>query len=288
MAYAGTGNNKAIRKLLHVAVSDVNDDVRRAAVTSLGFLLFRNPTQVPRIVQLLSESYNPNVRYGAALALGISCAGTGLEVRVLCSAIRGGILMNVVEQEAISLLEPLTKDPVDFVRQGACISLSMILIQQNDATNSKAAPVRAIFSKMISDKHEDAMAKFGAALSQGLIDAGGRNVTISLQNKSGASNVPAIVGVALFTQFWYWFPMTHFLALAFTPTAIIGVNKDLQVSPSPFSVPHLTDTIREQTVAEIRFRLECSTFPFRLSSRYETAYEGGRREGRYCCSFYDR
>lgn len=80
MAYAGTGNNKAIRLLLHVAVSDVNDDVRRAAVTSLGFLLFRNPTQVPRIVQLLSESYNPNVRYGAALALGISCAGTGLEV----------------------------------------------------------------------------------------------------------------------------------------------------------------------------------------------------------------
>ena len=41
MAYCGTANNAAIRKLLHVAVSDVNDDVRRAAVTSLGFLLFR-------------------------------------------------------------------------------------------------------------------------------------------------------------------------------------------------------------------------------------------------------
>ncbi|EFN80757.1 26S proteasome non-ATPase regulatory subunit 1 [Harpegnathos saltator] len=41
MAYCGTGNNQAIRKLLHVAVSDVNDDVRRAAVTGLGFLLFR-------------------------------------------------------------------------------------------------------------------------------------------------------------------------------------------------------------------------------------------------------
>ncbi|KAL2739458.1 26S proteasome non-ATPase regulatory subunit 1 isoform X1, partial [Vespula maculifrons] len=40
MAYCGTGNNQAIRKLLHVAVSDVNDDVRRAAVTGLGFLLF--------------------------------------------------------------------------------------------------------------------------------------------------------------------------------------------------------------------------------------------------------
>lgn len=84
LAYAGTGNNKAIRRLLHVAVSDVDDDVRRAAVTALGFILFRQPTQVPRIVQLLSESYNPHVRCGATLALGLSCAGTGLQV---CSSV---------------------------------------------------------------------------------------------------------------------------------------------------------------------------------------------------------
>ncbi|KAK4702398.1 26S proteasome regulatory subunit N2, partial [Phenoliferia sp. Uapishka_3] len=230
MAYAGTGNNKAIRKLLHVAVSDVNDDVRRAAVTSLGFILFRNPTQVPRIVQLLSESYNPNVRYGAALALGISCAGTGLD-------------------DAVALLEPLTKDPVDFVRQGACISLAMILIQQNEASNPKVGSVRKIFEKMVGDKHEDAMAKFGAALSQGIIDAGGRNVSISLGNKSGSPNMPAVVGMVLFTQFWYWFPLAHLLSLSFTPTAIIGVNKDLQIPkfdfvsntrPSLFAYPPAT------------------------------------------------
>ena len=85
LAYAGTSNNAAIRQLLHVAVSDTSDDVRRAAVTSLAFLLFKNPAQVPRIVQLLSESYNPHVRCGATLALGIACAGTGLQV---CPAIR--------------------------------------------------------------------------------------------------------------------------------------------------------------------------------------------------------
>ena len=81
LAYAGTSNNAAIRQLLDVAVSDVSDDVRRAAVSALGFVLCRSPGQVPRIVQLLSESYNPHVRQGAAVALGVACAGTGLQVR---------------------------------------------------------------------------------------------------------------------------------------------------------------------------------------------------------------
>ena len=31
---------------------------------------------------------------------------------------------------------------------------------------------RQLYTKVISDKHEDAMAKFGAILAQGIIDAG--------------------------------------------------------------------------------------------------------------------
>lgn len=62
LAYAGTANNSAIRRLLHVAVSDVSDDVRRAAVINLGFVLFRTAEQVPRLVSLLSESFNAHVR----------------------------------------------------------------------------------------------------------------------------------------------------------------------------------------------------------------------------------
>ena len=38
MAYCGTGNNKAIKKLLHVAVSEVNDDMCGAAVMGLGII----------------------------------------------------------------------------------------------------------------------------------------------------------------------------------------------------------------------------------------------------------
>ncbi|KAL9611488.1 MAG: hypothetical protein Q9167_003886 [Letrouitia subvulpina] len=230
LAYCGTGSNKAVRKLLHVAVSDVSDDVRRIAVMSLGFILFRKPSSVPRMVELLSESYNPHVRYGAAMALGISCAGTGLD-------------------EAIDLLEPMIKDPTDFVRQGALISLSMIMIQQNEAMNPKVSTIRKTLQKAISDRHEDAMTKFGSAASLGIIDAGGRNCTISLQTQTGNLNMSGVVGMAVFTQYWYWFPLTHFLSLSFTPTAIIGVDQDLEVPSFKFhsaTRPSLFDYPPEQ------------------------------------------
>nr|KAJ3422693.1 proteasome regulatory particle base subunit [Polyrhizophydium stewartii] len=210
LAYAGTGSNKAIRRLLHVAVSDVNDDVRRAAVLALGFVLYKTPHQVPRVVQLLSESFNPHVRYGATLALGISCAGTNLK-------------------EALDLLEPMTEDPADYVRQGALIAMAMVLVQHNETSSNRVDTMRKLYEKTVSEKRDEPMSRFGAVLAQGIIDAGGRNVTISLQTRSGFGNIPAIVGMALFTQYWYWYPLTHFLSLAFTPTGMIGLNKNLEI-----------------------------------------------------------
>ena len=79
-AYCGTEATLAVRQLLHVGVTDVDDDVRRAAIMSIGFILFRTPEQCPAMVSLLLESYNPHVRQGAVMALGIACAGTGNKV----------------------------------------------------------------------------------------------------------------------------------------------------------------------------------------------------------------
>ncbi|KAK4141340.1 armadillo-type protein [Dichotomopilus funicola] len=232
LAYCGTGSNKAVRKLLHSAVSDVNDDVRRIAVMSLGFILFRKPGSVPRMVELLAESYNPHVRYGSAMALGIACAGTGLD-------------------EAIDLLEPMMKDPTDFVRQGALIALSMIMVQQNETMNPKVTAIRKTLKKVVGDRHEDAMTKFGAALALGILDAGGRNCTIGLQTQTGNLNMAGIVGMVVFTQYWYWFPFTHFLSLSFAPTSIIGLDHDLEMPSIKFHCatrPSLFDYPPEQEV----------------------------------------
>jgi 26S proteasome regulatory subunit N2 len=242
LAYCGTGSNKAVRRLLHVAVSDVSDDVRRVAVMSLGFVLFRKPGSVPRMVELLAESYNPHVRYGATMALGIACAGTGLP-------------------EAVDLLEPMMKDSTDFVRQGALIALAMIMVQQNEAMNPKVIAIRKQLAKVIGDRHEDAMAKFGCALALGIIDAGGRNCTIGLQTPTGTLNMAAIVGMAVFTQYWYWFPLTHFLSLSFTPTAIIGVDQELDIPsfqfhsntrPSMFDYPPEAEIKAEEAPEKIK------------------------------------
>ena len=128
------------------------------------------------------------------------------------------------------MLEPLTKDGVDFVRQGALQASAMILIQQNEATFPKVKEFHKLYLETIKNKHEDAMAKFGATLAQGIIDAGGRNVTISLENaNTNTLNTKAVVGLAVFMQSWFWFPFAHFMSLSFTPTAIIGVNEDLKV-----------------------------------------------------------
>ena len=54
------------------------------------------------------------MRYGAAMAVGIGCAGTGLT-------------------EALRLLAPLTNDPVDFVRQASLIAFSLVFVQVTEA-----------------------------------------------------------------------------------------------------------------------------------------------------------
>jgi len=144
------------------------------------------------------------------------------------------------------LLEPLTADPTDFVRQGALIALAMVLVQTSKAQEPRVEKIRKLFADKIADKHEDAMCKFGACVASGIIDAGGRNVTIAPRSVSGHINTNAVVGLAVFTQYWYWHPLAHFLCLSFTPTAIIGLNKDLKMpvfkfksnaKPSLFAYP---------------------------------------------------
>jgi len=114
----------------------------------------------------------------------------------------------------------MTQDPVNFVRQGSLIASALIMVQHTEITCPKVKEFRALYAKVgtlkftgmqrflmiifllkvIADKHEDVMAKFGAILSQGIIDAGGRNMTVTLISRTGHTNLLAVVGMLVFTQ----------------------------------------------------------------------------------------
>lgn len=205
LAYCGTGDNSAIQKLLHFAVSDVSNDVRRAAVLCLGFVLAGNPELCARSVSLLAESYNPHVRYGAAMALGISGAGSGCK-------------------ESVSLLQSLWKDSTDFVQQGALIASAMLLIEHPECKQEK---LRERINQLHGNRGVELMTRMGAIMASGILDAAGRNSTLSLHTDVGGLRRSAVLGLALFVQYWYWYPLTHTIALALKPTALIGVDATL-------------------------------------------------------------
>lgn len=52
------------------------------------------------------------------------------------------------------------------------VASALITIQQTEITCPKVKQIREAYKKSISDKHEDSIAKFGAILAQGIIDAG--------------------------------------------------------------------------------------------------------------------
>lgn len=81
----------------------------------------------------------------------------------------------------------------------------------------------------------------------------------SVDPGSGHRRMTAIVGLALFTQYWYWFPMTHFIGLAFRPAALIAVNKNLKMpelelkcnaKPSLFAYPPMGPPEKPKTDAK--------------------------------------
>jgi 26S proteasome regulatory subunit N2 len=207
LAYVGTASNTALQRLLHLAVCNVNPDVRRAAVTGIGFVLSRSPKEVPGIVSFLAKSYHPHVRAGAALALGISCAGTGMA-------------------DAIALLEPLLEDLDEFVKQAAMIAMVFVLQQQSDTAVPFAKKFGAYLRELIKRKSSD-LEVFGLCVAYGIMNAGGRNVVVSCNSLRGKNSALLTVGLALFCNYFYWSPLTLMLPLAFHPTAVTGLDQNL-------------------------------------------------------------
>merc|ERR1712032_1285006 len=159
------------------------------------------------------------------MALGIACAGSA-------------------QHAAHSLLLPLMSDSCDFVRQGAIIAMGLLYMHTAPGKTERVKDFREKLQKIIGDKHEDVMTRFGAVLANGIMDGGGRNACC-----------------CLFTQMWYWFPLIHMFSLTLVPNALVGLTdkltipKNFQVKsgakPSLFAYPEPLQPPKKEETAKV-------------------------------------
>lgn len=208
-AYFKTSNPTVVRKLLKLS-NDISNEVKRSAILALGFVLYQDEKLIS-VIKMLLYSYNPYIRYGCIMSLAIGCKNT---------------------KEAIDLIWPSLTDGVDFVRQGAYIALALLLQVATNLSEPKLADFRKSIEEVLSKQHGDQMTKLGAIMAIGLLDIGGRNMSLSLTTRSGMPKLEAISGLLIFTQYWNWFPYINFIGLSISPSMLIGVTAKLKVPTS--------------------------------------------------------
>jgi len=94
-----------------------------------------------------------------------------------------------------------------------------------------------------------------------------------------------VVGLVLFLQHWYWYPMLNFLSLALTPTTLIAVNHKLKVpksfkiivkaAPNTFSYPELLKKKEVKAVEKVETAVLSTTAKVKARHDRKHKAEGG-------------
>jgi 26S proteasome regulatory subunit N2 len=215
--YFASGNNQAVKELLEIAGTDLSNDVRRLAVLGIAFVMLKKKNKVFTLLKMLSTSYNAYIRHAVALGLGI-------------------VFAHSFDKKVLNLLRRLLEDKTDYVRQAASISMGLVYQLGNEHMDSNFESTRKIINDKFEKKFESGIAKLGYALGLSLMQSGGGNCILNLRgNESWNSNSlkpQTVIGIFMFTFYWYWFPLVNFIGLALEPTFLVGVNKDLKVPRS--------------------------------------------------------
>ncbi|KII60594.1 26S proteasome non-ATPase regulatory subunit 1 [Thelohanellus kitauei] len=134
--------------------------------------------------------------------------------------------------------------------KSAFVAAGMVLVQRNEKTTESFRDIRSQLTSLCHDRRAEAVAKLGAYVGLGIMDAGCRNQTLAFKTLQGHTRMPSIVGFLVFQQFWYWFPLVHFLSLCFVPSCIVLVNPNFEMpkysficdaDPSFFAYPTLPE-----------------------------------------------
>nr|UXY86956.1 26S proteasome regulatory subunit [Cryptomonas paramecium] len=179
LAFYSSSDVKISEEFLKYIFSDTDEDVKRMASLSLGFLFFSKFFFFEKIAQKLITHINPFIRSGGAFAIGISSFFNN-------------------SYTAIRLLKKLSIDKVDFVRQSCLVSLALTVSKDKNVLRKKK--MKIFFQKKMFDKNQNEIEKFGTILAHALI------VGCCDLDKNDC-----ICRVFLFVHYWYWIPCILFI-----------------------------------------------------------------------------
>lgn len=81
-----------------------------------------------------------------------------------------------------------------------CSRVMIVLQQVSESRSPSVKKFREHLTTVIADKHQTNLTKTGAILAAGILDAGGRNVVVSLASRTGFTKMGSAVGLMMFLQ----------------------------------------------------------------------------------------
>jgi hypothetical protein len=85
---------------------------------------------------------------------------------------------------------------------GACLNIAVLSCAFVLCFLHSCSVCAPLLQASVEEKKADTVTKFGAILSAGIIDGGGRNMNIALLSPQGHRRMAVVVGMAMFQQFW--------------------------------------------------------------------------------------
>lgn len=188
LSFLKTGNLQVGRKFLKIIGIDSDYNVQRASAIGIGFIFYSKFNMAKNILKQLSSHQNPHVRYGTCFAIAISDN-------------------RKKNKEALCLLRILCEDSIDFVRQGAHISLGLMFYNQK-ICDKKLETKKLLKEVLLSTDEKSNFSKFGSVIGHCLIETLNNDF---LRNKNFGFNDETLVRMFLFCHHWNFLPFLKFI-----------------------------------------------------------------------------
>lgn len=223
-AFHGTGDLEILGKLLPFC-SDVDEDVRRGAVFSIGMICCEDDEVLMDLLLLIGMNHCPRVRGSVALTLGMFLSG------------KSAIYKNHQNyNKVVDLLEVMLYDSNNLVVQQSCIGLGMLMCQSNSHFIKNYKRILEKINSLCLERDDNSGIKMGACIGRSFIGLAGECGVISVLNSFGKTDHIKLMGLVFFFNYWFSYQFLPFISLSVKYNGIFVLDEQLNLVPKQFNI----------------------------------------------------